>query len=209
MLLEEVAPSRVAEERSALGRFHDVQHENGRQEAFAARGWGRAGHKFLDRRVHRFGIEAWPADLMACSREDEQPRAWDQPGHIPHGLDRGDGIPLAHQDQGRHLERRQHVADVDLAVHLLQRNDRGRRGRRLDVCEPLVSQLFGSIRTETGAPRPYILLGWPAVPQRFDHLGVLLLFVTPRVPRLPDHRRRAAPHDQTTAPFRVLCGEHT
>ena len=141
--LDEVAPTLVADARGGLRGLDDVGEENGREHPIGFGAAANSGQELLHLAEHRVGV-ADPGQVVAA-RELHDARAGDS--RADHGrLVRrrhqvlAGGSPrcgavtetcvLPVEDERRDMDGREHRADVDLAVHPMQR-DRCARARRV------------------------------------------------------------------------------
>ena len=138
-----------------------------RRAAGRARGQGRRH----DRRQHAVGVDRIVAVaeevldgvehrvLVADERQVivagqlDQRRARDPAGDVAAFVDRQQPIVGAVQDQRRHADRRQHVADVDVGVHPRQRQRRAGAGAHPQVGAPPVAERRVVRRRSARAPR--------------------------------------------------------
>src|SRR2546426_3435779 len=113
--LQEIAPTLVSHGRGMIGRADDVGEENRRQNAIRFPHVALASDKFLDLVDDRFGIGG-PGEMVGAG-EFDQFRVWNLPGYVTAGADVGGEVAGRVQDQCRHPNRGQNVANVDLVIH--------------------------------------------------------------------------------------------
>ena len=114
MRLEQVAPAPVAEPRRELRRADDVREQDRREHPIRLLGLARAGDELPDLRDGAIGVE--PGQVVAAGQFDVA-RAGEvrcQPAGI---LDVAHPVARRMHDQGRHVDRRDHVAHVDVERH--------------------------------------------------------------------------------------------
>ena len=98
-----------------------------------------AGYEFLDlveKHVQHILVEG--LEQMVVAGQLDVFGSGDIASQEPSGFDRDQRIALAMEDQGRHRDRRQKIADVDLVIRPHQGEDRTRtRDGSLESAEPL------------------------------------------------------------------------
>src|SRR5439155_10731765 len=125
---QELAPRPVTELPGARARADDVGEEHGREHPFRLRLGPPARAPHADQELLRLverPLEARAEEELTPGQLDE-PRTRDPLGHVPRALDRPRWLLDRMEEQRWHPDGRQHVTDVDLAVHLRERLDRAR-----------------------------------------------------------------------------------
>jgi hypothetical protein len=115
MPLQHIAPRAVAERCGTRRRVDDVGEQDGRQHAVGVAGRTHAGHELLDLVQHDV-LVADPRDVVVA-RQLEEPRVRDVAGDPAALVDTRLAVTGAVHDERRHVDRRQHVPNVDLRVH--------------------------------------------------------------------------------------------
>src|SRR5580765_445978 len=119
MLSKQVAPAAVAEPRGALGRADDVGEEDRRQYAIGVPDRAHAGEELLALLEHRILVTD-PREMIRAGELDEL-RTGNATGDPATFLDLRLEIISAVEDKGRHVDGRQHSANVDCGVHPQER----------------------------------------------------------------------------------------
>ena len=119
MLSKQVTPAAVAEPRGALGRADDVGEEDRRQYAIGVPDRAHAGEELLDLVEHRI-LVADPRQMIRAGELDEL-RTGNATGDPATFLDLRLEIIRTVEDKGRHVDGRQHSANVDCGVHPQER----------------------------------------------------------------------------------------
>src|SRR6266481_470376 len=135
MRFEQIAPALVAQLLRPRGRTHDVRKQYGRKDTVAfCRGDG-SGQKFLD----------CVSDLlvdkkeMIVSRQLEQSCARNVLGKKASMFDADERVTGAVDDQSRHVDRAQNIADIDLADNPHDSHGSRRpRAKPLETAPPLL-----------------------------------------------------------------------
>ena len=138
-VVEHMAPSQVAQPRGALGRAHDIDEHHGGEYSIRVWTMVRTGNEFLDlveEEVQHILIKG--LQQMVFTRELDILRPSDVLSQVAPTFDRHKRITLAVEDQGRHVDRRQKVADIDLVIrpHQGEQGPRARCGA-LEPIKPL------------------------------------------------------------------------
>ena len=120
--LEEVAPAAIPEGGGLLRGADDVGEEDGGEHPVGLGAVPDAGQELLDLVEDRVRVVR-PGQVIDAGQLDE-PGSRDLLGHVAAAADRERPIAGAVEDERRHADRWQHVADVDLGVHLEQRQRR-------------------------------------------------------------------------------------
>ena len=119
MLSKQVTPAAVAEPRGALCRADDVGEEDRRQYAIGVPDRAHAGEELLDLVEHRI-LVADPRQMIRAGELDEL-RTGNATGDPATFLDPRLEIIRTVEDKGRHVDGRQHSANVDCGVHPQER----------------------------------------------------------------------------------------
>src|SRR5262245_54024320 len=126
MLGEELAPPPVAQRRRLLGGTDDVGEEHRGEYAVRLGDVSDAGQEFLD--LIQDGLRVATPRQVVDARELHVPGTVDVLGEVATEADIDSSVATAVQHEGRHPNRRQDVAHVDLVVHTGHRQ--GRRWTR-------------------------------------------------------------------------------
>src|SRR6478736_8398288 len=113
MRFEQIAPALVAQLLRPCGRTHDVRKQYGRKDTAAFYRGDGSGQKFLDC-VNNLLVDK---KQMIVSRQLEQSCARNVLGKKASMFDADERVPGAVDDQSRHVDRGQNIADIDLADH--------------------------------------------------------------------------------------------
>ena len=125
MTIEQVMPTAIAERGGFLGRADDVGKENGSEHPVDLDWRPRTGQKLLDGIGDLHGIVAdeW---YVIFSRKLDIARAGNVLGEITSTLDVDGHVFGSMDDKRRHPDRREDIADIDLAVHAHEGGSSGR-----------------------------------------------------------------------------------
>jgi hypothetical protein len=111
------------------------------------------------------------------------------------------------QDQRRNADGRQHVPDVDLLVHPMERFQRPRARAEADHLHERVG--LGAVEPAKRIDRGSRLLTWTENPQVVIDFALVLGFrPSPGVIRRPHPARKRAPEDERRRPLWVRSREH-
>src|SRR6266403_2323451 len=113
MRLEQIAPALVAQLLGPCGRTHDVCKQYGRKDTVALCRGDRSGQEFLDC-VNDLVVDK---EEMISARQFEQSRSRNMLGKKASMFDADERVPRSMDDQSRHVDRGQNIADIDLADH--------------------------------------------------------------------------------------------
>ncbi len=117
----EIGPAPVAEGDRLPDRVGDLAHQDGGQDMVGRRDRPRAGDEGLDLVDEGVGVTN-PREVVAA-RQFDQPGPGDAGGDVAALLDLVDAGVEPMQDERRHADGRQDVADVDLRVHAVEGDD--------------------------------------------------------------------------------------
>jgi hypothetical protein len=135
MRFEQIAPALVAQLLGPRGRTHDVCKQYGRKDTVALCRGDRSGQEFLDC-VNDLVVDK---EEMIISRQFEQSRSRNMLGKKASMFDADKRVPRAMDDQSRHVDRGQNIADIDLADHPHDRqSSRRARAKSLEAAPPLL-----------------------------------------------------------------------
>src|SRR6185369_10040361 len=104
-------------------------------------------------------------------------------------------------DERRHAYRRQHVAHINLGVHLRERDGSARARAHAQVSSPPVAELWIVSNTR----RAFVNPDWPTplLPHHFEKLFALFRCRTPRILCVANSFRVSADHYEREGFFRI------
>src|SRR5262245_41880721 len=132
--LQHVPPAPIAELAGLACRINDVGEHDRRQNPVGLRSPPDAGQEFLDLVEIRVRVAA--EDEMIVAGQLDVLGAGDALGHVAAGPYRDGAITAAVEDQRRNPDRRQHIARVDVPVHLHEGTVGARAGARTQKVRP-------------------------------------------------------------------------
>jgi hypothetical protein len=159
---EHVSPAMVAELRRLPRRVHDVREHHRREHTVRLRAAADARQELLDLVQNRVGVGGERQVILAVQLDVLRPG--NALCHVASELDRYRPIAVAVDDERRHPYRREHVADVDLRVHLHERPVGARTRARAQQASPPVAEARVPVqrrRADVEADRPAPLAGVP------------------------------------------------
>src|SRR5262245_15565317 len=137
MLGEDLAPPPVAQGRRLLGGTDDVGEEDRGEYAGRLGDVSDAGQEFLE--LTQDGLRVATPRQVVDAREFHVPGTVDMLGEVATEADIDRPVAAAVQHEGRHPNRRQDVAHVDLVVHSDHRQGRRWTRARAEVPRPPTS----------------------------------------------------------------------
>src|SRR6185437_561722 len=119
----------------------------------------RSREELLDLVQDRLGVAR--EDQMVVARQLDQLRAWDALRQVAAATDLEPAVAAPMEDEGRHADRGQKLADVDLQRHLQDPACRGRARAQTQILRPPPAELLvvGEARRPdlgTGRPAPVL-----------------------------------------------------
>ena len=142
---------------------------------------------------------------MVVAGQLHQLRTRDAPRHVARGLDVDQPVSQAVQEQGRHADRGQQAADVDLDVHAVKGHRRAGTGRQPVVAREQLA--LGRVVGDAGRHGAHADRRAPALRVGAEGLLVVLAARCPRIAGLADPARVGPVHDERARAFRVGRGE--